>query len=395
MRMQAPLKGIRVVDFSWMLAGPYTTRAMADFGAEVIKVQSALVAGGMEQNDSPLFAVVNRNKLGITLNMNKPEAMYIMLKLLAISDIMVQNFSPRVLQNWGLTYAAIKKINPSLIMLNLSGFGNTGPWRGHAALADTIEALSGLSYLSSAAPDSGEIIPYPYADIISGMYSLIAVLSALEERRKTGRGKCIDISEFEAMCSLLGPTVLHYAANGERPNPWSAKTDKYSPFQGCYRCKGEDRWIVLSINDEEQWRRLNEIMGNPSWFKNLKYSTMGKCKQHKAQVDKYIQRWSVKQQAEVLIRQLSRAKIPCSMVNNASDLALDPQLRQRNYYITSKHAKLGTVSMENTALRLGRTPAALRKAAPLLGEDNYYVFQSLLGMDGETLERYRKMRIIY
>lgn len=391
--MSLPLKGIRIIDFSWMLAGPYATRILADYGAEVIKVQTTLISNGMEQNDSYPFATINRNKLGITLNMDSSEARELALKLIAISDVVIQNFSPRVLENWSLTYNDIKKVNPSIIMISLSGFGNSGPWKDYAALADTVEALSGITSLSASDSDYPCMIAYPYADIVSGMFAGIGILSALEQRRITGRGKYIDVSELETMCTVLGPIFTGYLMNNK--SMVSEACDIDAGLDGCYKCKGTDRWIVISLQNEQQWRDFCNIMDTPDWTKKPGYSTLSQCRQRQSRVFYYIEQWTQSRDVKEIVRLLRKARIPCNKVNDARDIALDLQLKHRNYFQSVSDPNRGQIIMDSTPIRLSRTGATIRKNAPLLGEDNDYVFQSLLDMDRITINGLKKKKVIY
>ena len=203
-----PLTGLRVLDFTWMVAGPYATRIFADFGAEVIKVQSKRTARGAESNPTGYFNTWNRNKRGITLDLSHPEAREIVLKLTAKSDVVIENFSPRVMSNWGLDYGKLKEVNPDLIMLSMSAMGQRGPWKDYVAFAPTLHALSGLTHLTSFEKDFPIGLGFAYADIVAGLYAAFAVLAALEYRDRTGQGQYIDLSEYEAICTLMGPSLL-------------------------------------------------------------------------------------------------------------------------------------------------------------------------------------------
>ncbi len=200
---------MRVLDFTWMLAGPYATRILADCGAEVIKVQSARTAKGAELNTAGYFNTWNRNKRGITLDLSHPEARDIILSLTAVSDIVVDNFSPRVMSNWGFSYDALKKVKPDLIMASISAMGQTGPWRDFVGYGPTFHALSGLTSMTSSGQESPIGLGHAYADTIIGLYSAMAMLAALRHRDATGEGQYIDVSGYEAICSLLGPALLH------------------------------------------------------------------------------------------------------------------------------------------------------------------------------------------
>ena len=392
---QLPLDGIRIIDFTWILAGPYATRILADFGAEVIKIQSEKIATGTELNTSPEFATWNRNKLGITLNMDHPEARELVLKLVSISDVVIQNFSSRVIENWGLTYEVIKKVNPAIIMLNLSGMGMTGPWKNYVALSDTVEALSGLTYLSSYDKVNSTVIGYAHSDIVAGLFSTLAILSALEHRRLTELGQYIDISEFETTCALLGPAILNFTTSNHIPFPQGNKTDyiNAAPY-GCYKCLGNDKWCVIAVFNDAQWFQLCRIMGEPQWTQQSRFCTIAKRKKYKKAVDKHIEEWTSRQAPAKMMQLLQDSHIPYSIVNNIQDLDNNSHLQQRNSFVSQSHPVLGMVKMDSTPLKLSRTPFSLRKAAPLIGEDNIYVFQNMLGMDYGTIMQYIKKGII-
>jgi crotonobetainyl-CoA:carnitine CoA-transferase CaiB-like acyl-CoA transferase len=186
---------------------------LADFGSEVIKVQSAKMATGIESNMTPYFCAWNRNKRSITLDMDYPEAREIFLKLVKISDIVVENFSPRVMSNWDLDYAALKKSNERLIMLSMTGMGQNGPWKDFVAYGPTVQSLGGLTYLTSYTQDAPMGLGYAYADMVSGLYGSIAILAALEHRDRCGKGQYIDLSEYEAVCTTIGPALIDAGFN--------------------------------------------------------------------------------------------------------------------------------------------------------------------------------------
>lgn len=202
------LEGLRVIDLTRMISGPYATRILADFGAEVIKVQSEKTAHGAEQNSTLSFSVWNRNKRSITLDLSLPEARDVFLKLVAGSDIVVENFSPRVMENWGLHYDRLREVKPDLVMVSISAMGHTGPWRNFVGFAPTFHALSGLISKTSGNLDPPADIDCPYADLITGLYAALAALSALEHKDRTGEGQHIDLSALEAICTFLGPAFI-------------------------------------------------------------------------------------------------------------------------------------------------------------------------------------------
>jgi crotonobetainyl-CoA:carnitine CoA-transferase CaiB-like acyl-CoA transferase len=215
---QPILKDIRILDFSWVLAGPYATRLLADFGAEVIKVQP-LAPEAADRFSRGYYSTWNRNKLGITLNLSKTEGIEIAKALVKLSDAVVENFSPRVMENWGLGYPQLEQLKPDIIMLSLSAMGHSGPWKDYTGFGPTVQAFSGITNLTSYPGEPPGGIGYSYADHVSGLYGSLALLGALEYRRQTGKGQYIDLSQTEAMTSLLADPVLDYTHTGIEPAP--------------------------------------------------------------------------------------------------------------------------------------------------------------------------------
>ncbi|MHB8084812.1 MAG: CaiB/BaiF CoA transferase family protein [Dehalococcoidia bacterium] len=390
-----PLEGVRVLDFTWMLAGPYATRLLADFGAEVIKVQSKKTATGAEQNDTGYFANWNRNKLGITLDLSKPEARNIVLELVKKSDVVMENFTPRVMDNWNLNYEQLKLVKHDLVMVSLSGFGHSGPWREFAALGPTIQALSGLTALTSYESGAPTGLGFAYADHISGLYAALAVMAALRQRDTSGAAAYIDISEYEATCSLMGPALLDYFANGRIAGPMPNRPEgRMAAPYGCYRCRGEDRWIAIAVFNDDEWESLCSVMGSPDWARPEKFSSMQGRWDNSDELDEKITEWTARNEREDLVEQLQSAGIAAAPVNDAHDLARDLHLKERGFFIDLQHPALGKVRSDGNPIRMSGTPARFEKAAPLLGEDNRYVFRDVLGMDGERFKSYLESRVI-
>ena len=383
------LKNIRILDFTWVLAGPYATRLLADFGAEVVKVQSKLTATGAGQNDTGYFNTWNRNKLGITLDLSRQEARQLALELVAKCDLVMENFTPRVMQSWGLGYSDLKLVKPDIVMVSLSGFGQSGSWRNYAALGATVQALSGLTQLTSYDDVRPEGIGFAYADHISGLYAALAALAALKRRDKTGQGAYADISELEAACSTLGPALLDCSVNGRAAMPAGNKAEwgQAAPH-GCYRCWGEDRWCVIAVFSEEEWQSLCNVMGQTQLALQDNFSSARLRLQHAGELDILIEKWTENYTPRAAMEKLQSAGVPAAAVSDASDLANDPQLNQRGFFVELEHPVPGLRRADGNPIRLSTTPPQYRKAAPLLGEDNRRVFIDILGMDEDKFKRY-------
>ena len=377
-----PLHGIRVLDFTWMLAGPYATRLLADFGAEVIKVQSKHTATGAEDNQTGYFTTWNRNKLGVTLDLGKVEAREVVIDLVKKCDIVMENFTPRVMRNWGLDYARLKEANPGLVMVSLSGFGRGGPWQDCAALGPTVQALSGLTRLSSYREGRPNGIGFALADHISGLYAALAALSALRRRNSHGCGEYIEISELEAACSTLGPELISLSLGGRAAGPQgnSPSRQPAAPY-GCYPCRGDDRWCVITVYDEDEWRSLCRAMGDPVWAREQKFADLPGRLENAEELDLLIGEWTSAHTNQEVFHMLQEVGVPAAAVNDASDLAADPQLCERGFFVGLRRPALGVIRADGNPIRMSGTPARFVSAAPLLGADNQRVFLDLLGMD--------------
>jgi crotonobetainyl-CoA:carnitine CoA-transferase CaiB-like acyl-CoA transferase len=320
------LGGLRVLDLTRMLSGPYATRILADFGAEVIKIQSRKTAHGAERNDTAYFAAWNRNKQSITLDLDNPDAKEDFLRLAAESDIVLENYSTRVLANWGLEYERLREVNPKIVMVSISAMGHTGPWKDFVGFAPTFHALSGLISATSGILAPPADIGYAYADVIAGLYAALATLSAIRCRDETGKGQHVDLSAYEAMCTFIDPgSEIRDSRLGSR----------------IYRCKGKDRWCVVAVDNEKEVDFVESLAGG---FES--------------------------RTPEEVVEQLQNGGIAAGVVQNAADLAQDEQLRARRFFVSLDHPKLGMVISDRSALWDWRQRPKHWKASPLLGEHN-------------------------
>ncbi len=389
------LSGIRILDFTWVLAGPYATRILADFGAQVIKIQSKKSTKEAEPNATGYFCTWNRNKLSFTLDMSYSEANEIVLKLAAKSDILIENFSPRVMINWGLDYNTLSKVNPHLIMVSMSAMGQTGPWKDFVAFGPTLQALSGLTDLTSFPGGIPMGLGYAFADSIAGLYAAFAVLAALEYRDRTGKGQYIDLSGYEAICSLMGPALLDVFANQREVQPRGNRSDDVpaAPY-GCYKCLGTDRWCVIAVFNDAEWQALCKVLGYLDWMKEERFSTLSKRKEHAEELDGLLGQWTSQHTPEKIAEFLQEAGVPAGVVQNAEDLGKDPQLIAREFFIHLKHPILGDTIADGSPIKFKDRPSTGWKAAPLLGEDNRYVFLELLGLTERELSSYIERGIV-
>ncbi len=379
------LQNIRVLDFTWVLAGPYATRILADFGAEVIKVQP-LTPEAEDTFSRGYYNTWNRNKLGVTLNLNKPQGVAIAKRLVSISDAVVENFTPRVMANWGFNYESLKQIKPDIIMLSMSTMGNTGPWRDYVGFGPTVQAFSGITYLTSF-PDKPPLgLGYSYADHVAGLMAALALLGALEYRQRTGEGQYIDVSQAEAMASLLGDAIVDYTLNDKPAEPVGNSSTQAAPH-GVYRCRGDDRWCAIAVFTDEEWQGFKRALGNPLWAEDSRFAILSGRLENADELNGLVEEWTRQHSAEEVMALLQEHGVAAGVVQNASDLANDQQLKQRGFFVELDHPELGKTISDATPVKLSDTPAKYHRAAPTPGQDNDYVYKQLLGMsEGEVAE---------
>lgn len=387
------LEGTRILDFSWVLAGPYATRILADFGADVIKVQSSKLARATEDNRSGYFHTWNRSKKSITLDVGHPDGRRLALALAAVSDVVVENFSPRVMSNWRLTYEDFRAVKPDVIMLSISAAGHTGPGRDWVGFAPTLHALSGLSYLTAFTEDEPLGPGVPYGDVVAGLYGALAVLAALEHRERTGQGQHIDLSQYEALCTVLGPPLIEAAVRGERGRPrGNGAGDVPAAPHGCYRCRGADRWCVIAVFDDEEWASLCRVMGDPPW--TSAFASVAERRRGAAELDRRIGEWTVQHAAEDVVASLQDAGVAAGVVQDAAEVLGDPHLAAREFFVRLADPVFGEIVSDANPLRIDDARAPARRAAPGLGEHNEHVFRDVLGLPDSEWTEYLRNRVI-
>lgn len=389
------LQGIRVLDFTWIHAGPSATRILSDQGAEVIKVESnnalSVVGGPASATARGLGQRHNWNagKLSISLNMKTPQGIDIARRLVAVSDVVAENFSGRVMPSWGLDYQSIRAINPSIVMLSMSGFGRTGPWRDRVSYGQTLQAWSGFTQLTGF-PDTDPSGPASaYSDAVGGMAGAQAVLLALLHRSRTGRGQWLDVSQFESLTSLLDTLVLDMSANG--PAAVSTRTGNRMPHQGgaphgAYRCSGDDRWVAITVFTDLEWRAFVDAIGRPDWCSDPRFASCDSRQRNADALDALVESWTSQRAAEDVMALLQGAGIAAGVVQTGADLSRDPQLKAREFFrqVPDHQGELRTI--ESAPYKMSRTPGGATRGAPAFAADMTYVLREVLGMTDEEIE---------
>lgn len=379
-----PLEGIRVLDFTWVVAGPVATRILADFGAEVIKLERKPGPPGSRQTG--LQGDLHRNKCSIAINMASPEGIAIARKLALISDLVIDNFSARVMLSWEMDFASLSKLKPGIVCVSMSGLGHTGPRSNYVSYGPTLQALSGYTLLMTEGGGEPAGFGYSYADMAGGYTGALAALIALWHRRRTGEGQFVDLSQFEAVAGVIGPALLDIAANGRVQAPFGYRSqERPAAPHGVYRCRprdgDDDRWLALSVRSQAEWERFIEVIGSPAWTAEARFRTLYLRMRHSADLDAGVAQWAANQAAEEAMDHLQRAGIAAGVVANGADLCeRDKQLRARNFWGIVTLPDGMSTHTTGVGAKLSATPGSVRTPSPLIGSSNDYVLGELLGL---------------
>ena len=370
-----PLSGIKVIDFTHDWAGPHAARLLADYGAEVIKVEYPKLLDGMRGgyrdriNEHPRFWQLHRNKRSITLDLHIPEHLECCRRLIADADVVIENSRPGVMQKLGLGYEALSRLNPRLVMASLSAFGASGPESSYAGYGGTIEALSGLQSLTAYSSD-GVPMRIREMDVFNGIMGACAVLSGLLRREASGAGCWIDVAESEACGWLLGEFFVELSHTGHAPSPRGNRHPRF--LQGCYRCTGEDRWVVLTIRNDAEWSRLVAAIGRPELACDARFADHASRRTHHDEIDALITEWTRSREAREVMETLQAQKLACGMVFNVRDLAQDPHLAARGWFINASDGRF-----PGFPFRFAEGGGRYRGRGPQLGADNEAVLGPL------------------
>jgi crotonobetainyl-CoA:carnitine CoA-transferase CaiB-like acyl-CoA transferase len=392
-RRSLPLEGVRILDLSRAWAGPYGTRYLADFGAEVIKVETGKYAPERDPA-SPSYGEVNRNKRPITLNFQTPVGRDLLKRLVAVSDVVVENFSPRVMEKYALDYAHLCEVRPDLIMVSLPGYGRSGPHGRFVSFGGPLMAYTGMSLLwgyADSPPDARVKVAQP--DYISAATQALAVTVALHHRARTGQGQYIEIAQVEAAIASLEPVYLDYFANGTVAEPRGNRDPNAVP-QGCYPCLGHEAWCVISCTTDAQWRALATLLGEERLADDPAYKAAADRWARHDELDAIISARTREWRPYQLMRQLQAVGVPAGVVQTAEDLWRDVQLRARNYTVRMEHPELGMVEHPGMPVRLHATPGQIQRPVGRLGEANEAIFRGLLGLSTEDIARLAEVGVI-
>ncbi len=401
--MAGPLEGINVLDFCWVAVGPMTTKYLAEYGATVVRVESANrpetlrtaapFGGGVPGiNRSGYFANYNVNKYGITIDMRHPKARDLVLKAATWADMVTENFTPGTLESWGLGYADLKEINPRLILFSTSMMGRGGPLEQQPGFGPVLSSLAGLTYITGW-PDRDPVNPYgAYTDFIVPRFAVAAILAALDYRNRSGEGLHLDLSQLETSLQFSAPLLLDYAINGREQGRQGNRAQGAAPH-GVYPCLGKDRWIAIACSSDEEWRTLSGII-DPSgdgWPHDRSFGTLLDRKLAEDDLDSKISGWTSNWDSRELMDTLQAAGVAAGVANDPRDLFEDPQLTHRGHFQYLEHPEIGPYASDRSEMDLTLTPGGLNRPAPLLGQHNRYVLTKLFGLSEDEFAELQQL----
>ena len=405
-----PLDGRRVLDFGWVLAGAVPGMILADMGAEVIKVETRqrmdymrlgrpIIGDQPDPEQNPMFHNVNRGKRSVTLNTTRQEAVALARRLACECDVVIENFSPGVMDRIGLGYGALSRDNPRLVMASITSNGQSGPLRDLRAYAPSIGALSGLDSVMGYAPEEGEAgrplgLKHAYADLCGALHAVFAIVSALHRRERTGMGQYIDVSMLRATVATMGAGLMEYELTGRVPQPKGNYDPVMAPY-GNYPCAGEDEWVSIAVRTEAEWSGLAEAMGHPEWAGEAMFASRYARLNHRRELDARLSEWTRNRTPWEVAELLQSHGVAAFPVLDAEGRLFNPHFRERGLYSDIEHPALGAEPIFNLMWRLSETPPRIRRHAPLLGEHNREVFCGLLGLDEAEVSRLEEEQVIW
>jgi len=398
------LAGIRVVDFTWAWAGPYGTFQLALLGAEVIKVESlqrldhtrstSLTTGQQfaGHDVSTIFNDLNLNKRSVRLNLARPESIAIAKRLVAVSDVVVQNMRPGVMERLGLGYEDLRAVKPDIIMLSSSALGSTGPERTYVGYAPVFSAIGGVASVTGA-PGGAPVPLYGSIDLRSATMSAFAILAALNQRARTGEGQHLDLSSAECVTCEIGHLFAEYQVTGKLPRQHGNDDRTMAPHNS-YRCRDRE-WVTIAVGTHSEWSSFCRALGEPEWTRDERFADQRQRWKNRRALDRLVEAWTKERSADEATEILQKAGVAALPCFGPAGMAHDRQLEARGFFQPVVHPVLGKRDLVGAAWKLSATPARIEGPAPLLGEHNDYVLNGILGIPREEIASLEERGIVY
>lgn len=402
---KGPLSGIRIADFTWVWAGPFCTLQLAHMGAEVIRIESMRrvcvtrmlppwPGGQPHLNRSGYFNQYNQGKRSITIDISKPEGAALAKRIVAASDVATENFAAGVMDRLGLGYQELRKVKPDIIMISMSGYGQTGPESHYVSYGPAQVPLSGMSSLTGYIGWPPMHVGMSYGDPNAGLHAAFVIIAALLYRERTGKGQYIDMSQWESTMVILGEGIMDYTMNGTQP-PRSGNRDPWMAPHGIFPCAGEDRWVSIACGSDEEWQALCRAMGRPELAQDPRFRTLADRKAHEDELEAIVSEWTAQRDPFEVTRLLQEAGVAAFPPLMNRELAEDPHMNARGFFVEREHPEVGVRKHAGIPWRMSETPCEVWRAAPVLGQDNQYVFGELLGMSSQQIAELVERQIIF
>jgi crotonobetainyl-CoA:carnitine CoA-transferase CaiB-like acyl-CoA transferase len=398
-----PLEGIRVVELTTGAAGPTVARVLCEFGAEVIRCETRLRGDGHRGEDpklwnkKPDFMKLQRGKKSFTVNMQTPKGRELVRELAKKSDVLVENFGLGILEKWGLDWPDLKSINPRIILIRVKGMGCTGPHAADLTYGPNVGNTMGTTYLWNY-PGAATATAEPrtqHPDFMGGVTGAFAVVCALIQRKKSGFGQWIDSAQQEIGASLLGPKYLEYTVNGREPRPEGNRSLVAAPY-GPYQCKGNDRWCVIAVYRDEEWRSLAWLMEKAGLKADPRFATHLQRVRHKDELDKWVTSWTLQHEPYEVMETLQKIGVCAAVVQDVEDqFKRDKQYAATGFLVNLTEPEAGDVVTENVPMRMSETPGKVRGLAPLMGEHTHEIARNLLGLSDDEIKKLDEEKVLY
>ena len=394
-----PLSDLRVIEMGTLLAGPFCGQLLGDMGAEVIKIEppgqgDPLRVWGRQKAGEPSlwWPVVARNKKAITLDMRQAEGQSILKELVKNADFLLENFRPGTMEKWGCSYAELAKINPRLIMIRVSGYGQTGPYSHQAGFGAVGEAMGGLRYVVGDPSTPPSRVGISIGDELAATFACLGALSALHYREKTGHGQVVDSAIYEAVLNMMESLITEYDKTGYIRERTGAILPNVAP-SNVYQTS--DGLVLIAGNQDTVFGRLCEAMGQPTWPKDERFFNHQARGTNQKLLDGLIEAWSSTLTTKEVLALMDKFGVPAGLIYRAPDMLDDPHFKAREAIVTTQHPYFGELKMQNVAPKLSVTPGGIRSSAPTeLGEHNEEVYARLLGYSAERLAQLRAAKVI-
>ncbi|MCI0781915.1 MAG: CoA transferase [Chloroflexi bacterium] len=376
------LEGIRVLDLTRALAGPFCTLMLGDNGADVIKVEMPGSGDDTRKwgppfigEESAYFLSINRSKRSLTLNLREPQAKEIFLKLAENSDVLVENFTPGVMERFGLGYDEVKQTNPKIVYCSISGFGQDGPYRNRPAYDQIMQGISGLMSITGEPDGEPQKIGIAVTDIGAGMWSAFAIMAALHHREQHGEGQYIDVSMMDAQVAWLTYQAAYFFANGEPPKRMGAAHPTLVPYQA-FMCQ-DGKYINVAVGSERIWARFCQGVRREDLQNDPEYAVNSDRVRNRAKLVPMLQEYFLTRPVADWVEDLQEANVPCGPINDLADVFADPQVLARNMYVEIPHPTLGSIKQTGLPIKFSLTPGRIDRHPPLLGEHNQEILEDL------------------